>query len=275
MILQSDIRTFYELQPVLPVGQWWQVCVLALVILGILLWSIFLYRRDNVDLNPASSFLLSALRLITIATVVLFVANPGQRSETRISKPSRLAVLMDNSLSMGLMDPVADGSAERSVRYQQLVELLDEAKVQDFRKDHQVSIYRFGDADQPELIEELPKLSNSVNESSSDLSVDDRSELFVSSKVIWAAIAICAVALLFAIIGMIRHSPSTPSLDDESNSRFGTWWFSFGVLLFLAGLWGMAIGDLWTPKASVAQSLGIYAGRSHKQIDRRRCWPCQ
>ena len=257
MILQSDIRTFYELQPVLPVGQWWQVCVLVLAVLGMLLWSILLYRRDNVDLNPASSFLLSTLRLLSIAAVVLFVVNPGQRSETRINKPSRLAVLIDNSLSMGLMDPVAEGSTERSVRYQQLVAMLDEAKVQEFREDHQVSIYRFGDADQPELIEELSKLSDSPNGLASDLSVDEQNELSFSSKVIWAAVAICVAALLLAFIGMIRYRRNKPLLDDQSESRFGTWWFSFGVLLFFAGLWSMAIGDLWTPKASVAQSLGI------------------
>ena len=105
MFLLSDIRTFYELQPVMPAGQWWQVCLIVLIVIVMLLWSVFLYRRDNVDLNPASSFLLTALRLLTIATVALFVANPGQRSETRIVKPSRLAILMDNSLSMGLMDP--------------------------------------------------------------------------------------------------------------------------------------------------------------------------
>ena len=257
MILQSDIRTFYELQPVLPVGQWWQVCLLVLVILAILLWSLLLYRRDNVDLNPASSFLLVALRLLTIATVVLFVVNPGQRSETRINKPSRLAVLMDNSLSMGLMDPVAEGSTERSERYQQLVGLLDQAKVEEFRGDHQISIYRFGDADQPELIEELTKINSLTNGAASNLNVGERNELAVSGKVIWTAVVMCFVAVFFAGAGMIRHRSKTTSFDDVSNSRFGTWWFSFGTLLFFAGLWSMAIGDLWTPKASVAQSLGI------------------
>ena len=262
MILQSDIRTFYELQPVLPVGQWWQVCVLVFVILTMLMWSLWLYRRDNVDLNPASSFLLSALRLLTIAAVVLFVANPGQRSETRINKSSRLAVLMDNSLSMGLMDPVAEGSTERSVRYEKLVELLDEARIDQFRNDHQVSIYRFGDADQPELIEELPKLDGVILGEASDLNADERNDLSLSRKVIWAAVAVCTIAFLFAVIGVIRHGSNAAFKVDESNSRFGTWWFSIGVLLFFAGLWSMAFGDLWTPKASVAQSLGIASADS-------------
>jgi len=262
MLLQSNIRTFYELQPLLPVGQWWQVCLLVLVVVAMLLWSVFVYRRDNVDLNPASSFLLTMLRLLTIATVALFVANPGQRSETRIMKPSRLAILMDNSLSMGLMDPIVEGSAERTVRYQQLIQWVEDSNIQRFCADHQVALFRFGDADQPELIQELPKDPSATEANNVDLSIEEKNEVAGSRKIAWTATAVCAIGLSLCLWGLSRFQRNGTAPADESNSRFGTWWFSCGVLLFVAGLWGLAASDLWVPKLTLAQSWGLDAVES-------------
>ena len=259
MLLKSDIRTFYELQSVLPAGQWWQICLLVLVVIAMLLWAVFLYRRDNVDLNPASSFLLSALRLLTIATVALFVANPGQRSETRIVKPSRLAVLMDSSLSMGLMEPVSEGSTERAVRYQQLVQWVRGSNVERLCADHQVSVYRFGDSDQPELIQEFSKLQSAADKNANNLSVEEKDQFAVSGIIAWAAVLVCVFAMVVGLTGMIRYARNAASPTDESASRFGTWWFTFAVLLFVAGLWALAAADLWAPKVTVAQSLGLGA----------------
>ena len=259
MLLKSDIRTFYELQPVLPAGQWWQICLLVLVVIAMLVWAVFLYRKDNVDLNPASSFLLSTLRLLTIATVALFVANPGQRSETRIVKPSRLAVLMDSSLSMGLMEPVSEGSTERAVRYQQLVQWVQGSNVERLCADHQVSVYRFGDSDQPELIQEFSKLQSAADKNANNLSVEEKDEFAVSCIIAWVAILVCVFALVIGLTGMIRYTRKTTVPTDETDSRFGTWWFTFAVLLFVAGLWALAAADLWAPKVTVAQSLGLGA----------------
>lgn len=261
MILQSDIRTFYELQPVLPLGQWWQICGLAMVLLSLLLWSAWLYRRDNADLNPASSFLLTMLRLMTIATVALFVANPGQTSETRIVKPSRLAILMDNSLSMGLTDraeenPDSNQPVQLRGRCQQLVKWLDEPHIQRLRADHQVSVYRFGDSDQPEVIQALPKLTT-ASDTAIDLSSVQRSALSNATVIAWCAIVIVFSSLVGVLIGLLRYRKTNLLSADETSSRFATWWFSCSVLLLFVGLWSLAVGDLWAPKLSVAQTLGM------------------
>ncbi len=257
MFLQSDIRTFYELQPVLPGGQWWQICLLALVVIAMLLWAVFLYRKDSVDLNRASSFLLTTLRLLTIATVVLFVANPGQRSETRIVKPSRLAVLLDSSLSMGLMEPVSKGSSERTVRFQQLVDWIEGPSVEGLQADHQVSIYRFGDADQPKLIKEFSKRKGADANGVKDLTAEQKNVYAISGRIAWVAISVCLCALVIGMIGLFRSPRRAATPSDESTSMFGTWWFTFAVLFFIAGLWALAAADLWSPKLSVSQSLGL------------------
>ncbi len=257
MLLQSDIRTFYELQPVFPAGQWWQICLLVLVVIAALAWAVFLYRKDSVDLNRASSWLLTALRLLTIATIVLFVANPGQRSETRVVKNSRLAILMDSSLSMGLTEPISEGSTERAVRYQQLVQWVEGASIPRLCADHRVSVYRFGDADQPELIEEFPKLQADADRNAGKFSVQEKSELAVSQIIAWCAVVICAIALFMLLKGLFRSAGAADWGSSESGSRFGNWWFTSGVLLFVAGLWTLTAADLWTPKISLFRSLGI------------------
>ncbi len=257
MLLQSDIRTFYELQPVLPAGQWWQVCLVVAVVIAMFLWAVLLYRKDSVDLNGASRALLTTLRLLTIATVALFVANPGQRSETRIVKPSRLAILMDNSLSMGLMESVSQQSTERAVRYQPLVQWIQGPSVQRLTADHRVSVYRFGDTDQPELIQEFSKVQGSAEDTAKDFNAEQKSEVAVSSRMAWLAVFICLCAMTYALVGLFRASRGSPTATDESNSLFGAWWFTFAVLFFFVGLWTLAVADLWAPKLSLSQSLSL------------------
>lgn len=294
MILQSDIRTFYELQPVFPVGQWWQVCLLAGAVLAVMLWTAWVYRKDSVDLNPASTFLVTSLRLLTVAAVLLFVINPGQRSETKIVKSSRLAILMDTSLSMGLLDSTSQNRDDRSVRYQQLVQWVQGPAIERLRADHDVSIYRFGDADQPELIETFAKQSsgksgpiddvagdsardgagdsaNDATGQSAEPSLDvdsNRNDLLSESRsIVWIGIVVCVLAIASAIRAVTLRRRSTVSDHDESFSRFGSWWFSGSVLLFFGGLLVVAGGDLWTPKISVAETLSLF-GDSPSGVDR-------
>lgn len=274
MILQSDIRTFYELQPVFPVGQGWQVCLLVAGALAVLLWSVLVYRKDSIDLNPASTFLVTTLRLLTVAVVLLFVVNPGQRSETRIVKTSRLAILMDTSLSMGLLDSDSQNGGDRTVRYQQLVQWVQGPAIQRLRFDHDVSIYRFGDADQPELIQTYAKQSSNPPPATNDAASGTANELIGQSAGSPAGVTtaanrllaqsrliagvgffMCLIAIATACWAVIARRPTAASEHDESFSRFGSWSFTASVLLFIGGLLVVAGGDLWTPKYSIAQTL--------------------
>ena len=104
MLLQTDTRTYFELQPVVPMGMPWQICVAVIVFVLLIGWTLWLHRKDNVDLNRPAATLLTALRMIAIGALILFVLNLGRRSETRLTKESRLVFLIDDSLSMGLAD---------------------------------------------------------------------------------------------------------------------------------------------------------------------------
>ena len=51
MLLQTDTRTYFELQPVVPLGMTWQICVAVLVFALLIAWTLWLHRKDSVDLN--------------------------------------------------------------------------------------------------------------------------------------------------------------------------------------------------------------------------------
>ena len=104
MLLQTDTRTYFELQPVVPLGMTWQICVAVLLFVLLIAWTLWLHRKDSVDLDRPAATLLTALRMIAIGTLILFVLGLGKRSETRLTKESRLVFLIDDSLSMGLAD---------------------------------------------------------------------------------------------------------------------------------------------------------------------------
>ena len=276
MILQSDIRTFYELQPVLPAGQWWQICVLIVAAIALLIFAWIIYRKDSVDLKRPAAFLLTSLRWLTIGGIFLFVLNPGQRSETRIVKPSRLSILMDNSLSMGLLDPVSENSVDRGLRSQQLIDWLAGPLVEKFRGEHEVSVYSFGDSDQPKLIESFSKNFGSENRAI-DLSAEEETAFLQSQWIVWSGALVSLLALVFTVFGLTRRKPIKPTTSTTTTtkselkpqaeikappSRFESWWFSGGVLLLLIGLTLLAIGDLWLPKIQLAQSLGLQSAET-------------
>ncbi|MCP4079568.1 MAG: hypothetical protein GY743_04910, partial [Planctomycetaceae bacterium] len=87
--------------------------MLILLVAAIASLSVGIYRRDASVLPPPIAKTLLALRLMTLAGLLVFFLGPEKRSEARILKPSRLAVLIDTSLSMGLIDNVADAAPQQ------------------------------------------------------------------------------------------------------------------------------------------------------------------
>ena len=76
LFAQNEIQTFYELVPMVPLSQWWHL-LLALII-GIVLigYIVMMYRADSVELPTGLTFLLTSLRILAFAGLVIFVLNP-------------------------------------------------------------------------------------------------------------------------------------------------------------------------------------------------------
>ena len=76
------------------------------------LWVVWLYVRDTRDLSVGWKLWLTALRLGVLAGLLVIALNPSDRTQKQAFRPSRVAVLVDTSLSMRhpAEAPAADGS---------------------------------------------------------------------------------------------------------------------------------------------------------------------
>ncbi len=211
--------------------------------------------RDSRDLPRSTTVLLAALRVLAICCIVVYVLNPGKRSETRVVKKSRLAVVVDTSLSMGLKDQQLQSinPTEGPRRIDEVIDWISQnEEVTRLQRDHELTIYRFGDKPQPEAIVTLEKTGT---ESLSTVPVSQqaiealKTNLTTSRQRGWLAIAIFGVALLFGIswvTARIRKSRS----NVHATLLFAT------LASLMAGLIGLASCDLASPQFNLWTSLG-------------------
>jgi hypothetical protein len=80
---------------------------LGLIAVGVT-WVVGLYLRDSRDLHPFWKVWLLVLRLGLWAGVLAIAVNPQERTQTTSFRPSRVAVVIDTSLSMQLPEKSPD-----------------------------------------------------------------------------------------------------------------------------------------------------------------------
>ncbi len=120
--------------------------------LAVAAWVIWLYRRDTVELSLGWRVWLAALRLAALAGLLIIALNPHDRTQKDAFRPSRVAVLLDTSLSMRhpsestmIGGSVPDGN--RSSRTEAVVALMGQTKLlETLRQQHEVSVFTFDSA---------------------------------------------------------------------------------------------------------------------------------
>ncbi len=89
------------------------------------------------------------LRLSAFAGILFFYFKLERRFERQLVKNSRVVLHVDTSQSMGLRDLDASGK-EGPARIEPVVEVLQTGKwLEQLRRQHDVAIYRFDDAEKP------------------------------------------------------------------------------------------------------------------------------
>ena len=118
--------------------------------LALTLWVVWLYVRDTRDLSVGWKLWLTALRLGVLAGLLVIALNPSDRTQKQAFRPSRVAVLVDTSLSMRhpAEAPAADGSpgaaAAGPSRADAANKLLAQTKlIERLRVQHEVSLFTF------------------------------------------------------------------------------------------------------------------------------------
>jgi uncharacterized ParB-like nuclease family protein len=145
--LLAQTRTTYEFARLQAYTERWHYLVLAAVCAAVVAFSVWMYRRDSVELRRGAGAVLLALRLAALCGLLLFYLNLEKRTERKVVHNSRVLVLVDTSLSMGLHDATASAVPATPNRLQQVVAVLDDGKLIDrLRERHDVQLVRF-DAD--------------------------------------------------------------------------------------------------------------------------------
>ncbi len=131
----------------LPEPGWPLAASLAGVVLAVM-YIVWLYRRDTVDLSPGWRATLLTLRLAALAMFLGLALNPEERSERISLRPSQVAVLVDTSSSMGNpatdVQATRDSSAPLPSRIEAVQrELASSELLTELRKTHRVQIFGF------------------------------------------------------------------------------------------------------------------------------------
>ena len=125
---------------------WLGLAALVAVVLAFVVWT---YIRDTRAHSAVTTVWLLLLRVVALAVLLVVWLNPQERTQKMSFRPSRVAVLVDTSLSMDLPESVppsgsGTGSPPVRSRTEAVRDLLARSPmIEDLRKRHEVSLYTF------------------------------------------------------------------------------------------------------------------------------------
>ncbi len=157
--MTPQARVYYELSRLNALEDWWHYAMLLAIVGAVIGYVYWMYRRDWTELPRPLGWSLLILRVLAFTGLLLFFLDLQKRSEQPVVKPSRLAVLVDNSLSMTL--PVGDMANESSQlnsptvaldpqhpqesRIQQVQRAFTESELlKNLSEQHDVTVYQLG-----------------------------------------------------------------------------------------------------------------------------------
>jgi hypothetical protein len=141
----------------------WLLPVAATVLL--LAYVAWLYRRDSAELAMPLRLLLVGLRMVAFLTLLAVYMEPRLRNEQDKIENSRVLLLADTSLSMGLHDQDASAVPAEPSRAQQLIAAFRDGDwLKRLRTRHDVIVIRF-DQDSQRLVTLNKRSAEEVDES--------------------------------------------------------------------------------------------------------------
>ena len=219
-----------------------------MVLIGVLAlcaFAVWMIRRDTGEVPKPIRLTLGLLRIFAIVCAVVYLLNPGQRSESRLITNSRLAVLIDTSLSMGLPAQSSKASTKITRMDSVLKWITNDEQLNRLRQQHDLSIYRFGDTATP-----IP-VATWTKEQATPVFEDGASSVPAGSWLtsvipilVWFFLIVAigfAVAWLAALFGSLTNNRS--------------WLLMSFVLSLLVALILTGISDLAAPEQTVWDAL--------------------
>ena len=242
LLAEATTRTYFEFVRLQSLTDWWHWFLLLVLSIGVILYVVWMYRKDSVELPAFTAVLLGGLRLVAFGLLLFYFFQLEKRTEKQLVRNSRVALAVDTSQSMNLPDQQAPSASTAPARIDQVVnELTNGSMLAELRTKHDVVVYRFDESEQPFQVAFLSKLG--PRGEAEDAAVK-REKLLENAlaEATWMyglAVTLLAVALLFGVLYLI--------LQDESNQK-PSWAVSLGILFVVCALGLVAMSSVRNPE---------------------------
>ncbi len=203
---QEDMRVFYQWMRIEQMDQWIHWFVLACCLLGLVSYVVYWYRRDWVELPKSIGWTLLGLRLLAMLGILIFFFDLQKRTEQRVTRSSRLAVLVDTSLSMSMpqqddVSNVASGPTSRISSVQQ--SFAQSPLLKQLQQKHDVSVFRFDQSARPSAVASFAKPKQAKTDSESG---DARIELWrLLSRLALAGTSLTVIGAILMVSSLIAR----------------------------------------------------------------------
>ncbi len=227
----GQTRVTYQWARLEDLDQWWHWVLVAVVSLFVMTYVVAWYRRDAVEQHPAVGWTLTLLRIAAMAGLLLYFFQFDRRTEQRVVRDSRVAVLVDTSLSMTLSgEPSQSGLANSFTRAEEAARFVGQSDfLRQLSQQHEVSIYRFDQTPRPTPIAALPKQAASSAEQN-EQSTSAQQELEKAKTWAFAATALFIPSILLVLFSLGRQVVQSSERGSQG------WPLMFGSIGLLCAL---------------------------------------
>jgi hypothetical protein len=232
--------------------EWWHWFVFAGVVGLVIAYVAWMYRRDGVELSPAKTLLLALLRLGAFGGILLFFMQLERRADREVIRPSRVAVLVDTSQSMGLTDPSNDHATLPSRSEQAIVALRDGTLLADLRRKHDVVVYRFDQGAKPSEIATFNRLP--MDDKNATVATDRVSRyLLAATEARWLMLVAAGILGLAIVAGVIHWLMRSAKINAGQES----WAQLVSMVALIVAMVCVAVANLRSPEVPWSVLLGM------------------
>jgi hypothetical protein len=248
----AETRVIYQWLRIEQLDQWWHWLLLVGLTVFVFVFVVAWYRRDAAEHHRAVGWAMMLLRLAALAGLLLYFFQLDKRTEQRVVRDSRVAILVDTSLSMSLPGtPSIIGVSNTASRSDEVSDLLSQS---DFLKrlsqQHQLSIYRFDQLPRPAIIGAMEKRTAGESSPLQENLESDQAQLARGRNWMLLAVAVGVVGLLCLLISLGAQ------LGGVRNWSIGSWLLLAGAALALTALGAAALAIVPNSRYPLAALLG-------------------
>lgn len=256
LFANETVGDFYQFARLQAMSEWWHWLLLLAVCLGICAYVVYMYRKDSVELPRAYCWILIFLRVAALAGVLFYFMNLEKRTERKLVKNSKVAILVDTSQSMGLQDKGQADVTSELTRIQQVVQLMDQGKfLKDLRTRHDVVVYGFDQESKPREVASFQKLPSQA-EVGTRLTVGEQYAQSLQEarllSVVGAALLVLAILLGASYLAISRGR----------RAEAASWLLLGGFVVFLLSFVVLAVSNLRNPDVTILALVGRDGGNA-------------